>query len=232
MDSIQEPFLPGPPLAWNPRLEKVCRTEAFFGLDAFLREEARSIGTVLPPAEDIFRAFQLTSYDSVKVLLIGQDPYHTPGIAHGLCFSVQPHIRTLPPSLKNIFLELRSDVGCRVPNNGCLEAWARQGVLMLNAALTVRAHSPNSHRKPWQFFTDAVIELVNAKTTRVVFLFWGGEAQKKRHLVTNPQHVVISCAHPSPLSSRKFFGSRCFSRVNQSLREGGEEPIDWQIPDI
>ncbi len=232
MHRIPEPFLPVLPSEWSGRLEKVCRTQRFLDLDGFLREEAGSRVSVLPTAEHVFAAFQLTSYDSVKVLLIGQDPYHTPGIAHGLCFSVQPHIRTLPPSLKNIFLELRSDLGCRVPNNGCLEAWARQGVLMLNAALTVRAHSPNSHRKPWQFFTDAVIELVNAKTTRVVFLLWGAEAQKKRHLVTNPEHVVICCAHPSPLSSRKFFGSRCFSRVNQSLCEVGEEPIDWQIPDI
>ncbi|MFZ1503059.1 MAG: uracil-DNA glycosylase, partial [Nitrospira sp.] len=171
--------------------------------------------------------------EQVRVLLLGQDPYHTPGMAHGLCFSVPPHVRPIPPSLRNVYRELRDDVGCRIPNNGCLEPWAKQGILMLNAVLTVRAHAANSHRgRGWEIFTDRIIELVNAKPTRVVFVLWGGEAKKKRALVTNPQHVVIACAHPSPLSVRNFFGSRCFSQVNRALTEMGLAPIDWQIPDI
>jgi len=225
-------FLPNLPPDWSSLLGDVFVADAYRSLVKFLQEEAGTGHKILPPDEQVFRAFHLTSYQEVKVLLLGQDPYHTPGIAHGLCFSVAPHIRSLPPSLRNIFLELRNDLGCRIPNNGCLDPWARQGLLMLNAALTVRAHRPNSHRLPWKFFTDAVIQFVNAKSDRVVFVFWGGEAKKKRSLVTNPQHVVISCAHPSPLSVKKFFGSRCFSRINQSLTEVGKQSIDWQIQDV
>ncbi|MBS0170214.1 MAG: uracil-DNA glycosylase [Nitrospira sp.] len=223
--------MPPLPPDWKQLLEQEAGSAAYRQLETFLEREAADGQMLLPPQPDIFRAFELTPYHSVKVLLLGQDPYHTPGMAHGLCFSVQPHVRSLPPSLRNIFRELHHDVGCRIPDHGCLEHWARQGILMLNAALTVRTHSPNSHRQPWQFFTDSVIRLVNAKTNRVVFVLWGGEAKKKQALVTNPRHVVISCAHPSPLSAKKFFGSRSFSRINQALREVGESPIDWQIPD-
>ncbi len=223
--------LPPLPPDWKQLLEPETSSPAYRQLETFLEREAADGQMLLPPQPDIFRAFELTPYHSVKVLLLGQDPYHTPGMAHGLCFSVQPHVRSLPPSLRNIFLELQSDLGCPLPNHGCLEGWASQGLLMLNAALSVRAHSPNSHRLPWQWFTDAVIRLVNAKASRVVFVLWGGEAKKKQALVTNPVHRVIACAHPSPLSAKKFFGSRSFSRINQSLEEVGESPIDWQISD-
>lgn len=214
-------------------LETEAIRTVYHALDIFLEEEVAEGQMVLPPREDVFRALQVTPYDRVKVLLLGQDPYHTPGIAHGLCFSVQSHIRSLPPSLKNIFRELRDDVGCRTPNNGCLEPWARQGVLMLNAVLTVRAHAPYSHRgRGWELMTDHIIGLVNTKPTRVVFILWGREAKKKRSLITNAHHVVITCAHPSPLSVRKFFGCRCFSHTNHALIEVALPPIDWQIPDI
>jgi len=167
------------------------------------------------------------------VLLVGQDPYPTPGHAHGLCFSVQPTVRPLPLSLRNVYRELHEDVGCRIPNNGYLEPWARQGVLMLNTVLTVRARQANSHQgRGWELFTDRMIELVAAKQTRVVFVLWGREAQKKRTLITQSHHVVVACAHPSPLSVRKFFGCRCFSHINRDLADAGMAPIDWQIPDI
>jgi uracil-DNA glycosylase len=200
---------------------------------ACLNREIETGKTVLPSREDTFKAFELTSYRLLKVMVLGQDPYHTPGMAHGLCFSVPPDVRSLPPSLKNIYRELHNDLGCRIPNNGCLIPWAQQGVLLLNTALTVRAHNPNSHRKcGWHSLTDRVIQLVDAKATRVVFVLWGAEAKKKQALIANPQHVVISSAHPSPLSARKFFGSRCFSRINDSLTSAGLSAIDWQIPDV
>lgn len=230
--TVPSRMLPALPLGWKSALDDVCRADAYRSLEDFLGKEAEGGESILPSLNDVFKAFHLTTYQSLKVLLLGQDPYHTPGMAHGLCFSVPPHIRPVPPSLKNIFLELRNDLGCRIPNNGCLEPWARQGLLMLNTALTVRAHRPNSHRIPWQFFTDAVIRVANAKTSRIVFVFWGAEAKKKHVFVTNPRHVVVSCAHPSPLSARKFFGSRCFSMINQALVEAGDTPIDWQIPDL
>ena len=162
----------------------------------------------------------------------GGFPYHTPGIAHGLSFSVQSHTQRIPPSLKNIYRELSTDIGCRQPNNGCLEPWARQGVLMLNAVWTVRAHEPNSHRgRGWEFFTNRILEALDAKPTRVVFVLWGQEARKKQTLITNAHHVAITAAHPSPLSARKFFGCRCFSQINRALIEKSMTPIDWQIPD-
>ena len=158
--------------------------------------------------------------DQVRVLLVGQDPYPTPGHAHGLCFSVQPTVRPLPFSLRNVYRELREDVGCRIPNNGCLEPWARQGVLMLNTVLTVRAHKANSHHgRGWERFTERMIELVAAKQTPVVFVLWGGQAQKKRVFITQSHHAVVACAHPSPLSVRKFFGCRCFSHINRNLAD-------------
>lgn len=226
-------MLPPIPSTWKRLLKTETNSIVYRGLDTFLEKEVAEGRTVLPARQDVFRALQMTSYDMVKVLLLGQDPYYTPGVAHGLCFSVQSHVRSLPPSLKNIYRELRDDIGCRMPNNGCLEPWARQGVLMLNAVLTVQAYAPNSHRgRGWEVVTDRIIGLVNAKPTRVVFVFWGGEARKKRTLVTQPHHVVITCAHPSPLSARKFFGCRCFSHVNRALTETAMTPIDWQIPDI
>lgn len=226
-------MLPPIPSPWKKLLKTEGINAVFQALNVFLEKEAAEGQTVLPPREDVFRALLTTPYDRIKVLLLGQDPYHTPGMAHGLCFSIQPHVRSLPPSLKNIYRELRDDVGCRVPNNGCLEPWARQGVLMLNAVLTVRAHAPNSHRgRGWEFVTDRIIEAIDAKPTRVVFVFWGQEAKKKQALITNAHHVVITAAHPSPLSARKFFGCRCFSQINRALTEKSMTPIDWQIPDM
>jgi uracil-DNA glycosylase len=202
-------------------------------LDAFLEKERVEGQTILPARKDIFNALAATSYDQVRVLLVGQDPYPTPGHAHGLCFSVQPSVQPIPFSLRNIFRELHEDLGSPIPNNGYLEPWARQGVLMLNTVLTVRAHKANSHQgRGWERFTDRLIELVAAKQTRVVFVLWGREAQKKRTLIMQPHHTVVACAHPSPLSVKKFFGCRCFSHINRELADARLAPIDWQIPDV
>ena len=226
-------MLPPIPLDWRSLLKEETRKPYYRTLDAFLEKELASEQTILPARRDIFNALASTSYDHVRVLLVGQDPYPTPGHAHGLCFSVQPTVRPLPFSLRNVYRELHEDVGCRIPNNGCLEPWARQGVLMLNTVLTVRARQANSHQRcGWERFTDRIIELVAAKQTRVVFVLWGREAQKKRTLITQSHHTVIATAHPSPLSARKFYGCRCFSQVNRDLADAGLSPIDWQIPDV
>ena len=214
-------------------LDAETRKPYFRNLDAFLDNEVTNGQSVLPSSKDIFNALSITSYDQVRVLLVGQDPYPTPGYAHGLCFSVLSTVRPLPFSLRNVYRELHDDVGCRIPNNGYLEPWARQGVLMLNTVLTVRASQANSHQgRGWEPFTDRVIELVAAKQTRVVFVLWGRQAQKKRTLITQSHHTVIATAHPSPLSVRKFFGCRCFSQINRELADAGLAPIDWQIPDV
>ena len=226
-------MLPPVPSAWKQLLTNQVTSQSYRALEAFLEEEAAAGETVLPPSQEIFAALQATPHEKVKVVLLGQDPYHTPGMAHGLCFSVRPDVRAVPPSLKNVYRELRDDVACRIPNNGYLGPWARQGVLMLNTVLTVRAHVANSHRgRGWEAVTNRILEVVNAKPTRVVFVLWGREAKKKQTLITNPHHVVITAAHPSPLSSRKFFGSRCFSQINRALTERSMTPIDWQIPDM
>ena len=225
-------MLPPIPPTWPRVLKTQADSNTYRDLGSFLDREVAQGWTILPPPQDIFRALEVTPYDSVKVVLLGQDPYHTPGIAHGLSFSVQPHIQTIPPSLKNIYRELSTDMGCRMPNNGYLEPWARQGVLLLNAVWTVRAHQPNSHRgRGWELLTDRIIEAIDAKPTRVVFVLWGKEAKKKHALITNGHHVVLTAAHPSPLSARKFFGCRCFSQINRALIEKSMTPIDWQIPD-
>ena len=225
-------MLPPIPPTWPRVLKTQADSNTYRDLGSFLDREVAEGWTILPPPQDIFRALEVTPYDSVKVVLLGQDPYHTPGIAHGLSFSVQPHIQTIPPSLKNIYRELSTDMGCRMPNNGYLEPWARQGVLLLNAVWTVRAHQPNSHRgRGWELLTDRIIEAIDAKPTRVVFVLWGKEAKKKHALITNGHHVVLTAAHPSPLSARKFFGCRCFSQINRALIEKSMTPIDWQIPD-
>ena len=201
-------------------------------LQQFVEAERRE-HTVFPPERDVFNALELTPYEQVKVLLLGQDPYHDHNQAHGLCFSVRPGIAP-PPSLVNMYKELKSDVGFRIPNNGYLVKWADQGILMLNAVLTVRAHEPNSHKnKGWERFTDAIISAVNGKPDLVVFVLWGGYAQKKLKLIDTERHVVIQSAHPSPLSARNgFFGSRPFSKINAALLAAGKSAIDWQIPDI
>ncbi len=214
-------------------LKEETRKPYYRALNAYLEKERAGGQTILPARKDIFNALASTSYDQVRVLLVGQDPYPTPGHAHGLCFSVQPTVRPLPLSLRNVYRELHDDVGCRIPNIGYLEPWTRQGVLMLNTVLTVRAGQANSHQgRGWEQFTDCIIELVATKQTRVVFVLWGREAQKKRRVITQSHHAVIATAHPSPLSVRKFYGCRCFSQINRDLADAGLAPIEWQIPDI
>lgn len=185
---------------------------------------------IFPAPDDIFNAFAFTPLEKVKVVILGQDPYHNNGQAHGLSFSVKPDI-DIPPSLVNIYQELHDDLGCYIPNNGYLEKWAKQGVLMLNTVLTVRAHQANSHQgKGWEQFTDAVIEAVNAQDRPIVFLLWGRPAQQKASMLTNPRHLILKAPHPSPLSAyRGFFGCRHFSQTNEFLKAHGVEPIDWQI---
>ncbi len=188
---------------------------------------------VYPPAGDILNAFHFTPLSQVKVVIIGQDPYHEPGQAHGLSFSVKPGVQ-IPPSLVNIYQELHDDLGCYIPDNGCLTKWARQGVLLLNSVLTVRAHQAFSHAGfGWQQFTDAAIRAVNEQDRPVAFILWGKSAQEKSSMLDNPRHLVLKSPHPSPLSAyRGFFGSRPFSRVNRFLEENGETPIDWQIENL
>jgi uracil-DNA glycosylase len=224
--------LPPIPESWRPLLQNEVEQDYCRALDAFLTDEVKAGKALLPPRSEIFQALELTAYTDVKVLLLGQDPYPTPGDAHGLCFSVRPGVK-VPRSLQNIYKELRDDVGFRAPNHGCLEAWARQGMLMLNTVLTLRAGEAFSHRgRGWEKFTDAVIGAVNAKPTRVVFVLWGKAAQAKRELITAPQHRIVECGHPSPLSARFFMGCRCFSKINAHLGEAGLAPMDWQLPDV
>ena len=197
-----------------------------------IREEY-STRQVFPPSDEIFTAFELTPLSEVKVVIIGQDPYHGDGQAHGLCFSVKPDIET-PPSLVNIYKELNSDLGCYIPNNGYLTKWAKQGVLMLNTVLTVRAHQANSHRGiGWEEFTDAAIRILNEQDRPIVYLLWGKPAQMKKNMLNNPKHLILEAPHPSPLSAyRGFFGCQHFSKTNDFLKENGLEPIDWQIENI
>lgn len=217
---------------WEIYLTEEMQKPYYRELREFLIGEYRH-GKVYPDMYDIFNALHYTSYAATRVLILGQDPYHEEGQAHGLSFSVQPNVPP-PPSLVNIFKELETDLGCSVPNNGCLEPWARQGVLLLNTVLTVRAHQANSHReKGWEIFTDKIISLLNERERPVGFILWGAPARRKKAMITNPQHFVVESPHPSPLSAyRGFFGSRPFSRVNKFLQSAGEEPINWQLPNI
>lgn len=188
---------------------------------------------VYPDANDIFNAFDFTPLGKVKVVILGQDPYHGPGQAHGLCFSVKPDVE-IPPSLVNIYQELQEDLGCYIPNNGYLKKWAEQGVMLLNTVLTVRAHQANSHRGiGWEEFTDAAIKILAEQDRPMVFILWGRPAQMKKQMLTNPKHLILEAPHPSPLSAyRGFFGSKPFSKTNEYLKENGLEPIDWQIENI
>lgn len=188
---------------------------------------------IFPAADDIFNAFAFTPLSEVKAVILGQDPYHNIGQAHGLCFSVKPDVE-IPPSLVNIYKELQDDLGCRIPNNGCLEKWARQGVMLLNTVLTVRAHQANSHRGiGWEEFTDAAIRVLNEVDRPIVFILWGRPAQMKKTMLTNPKHLILEAPHPDPLSAyRGFFGSRPFSQTNRFLEEHGIAQIDWQIEDV
>lgn len=188
---------------------------------------------VFPPADDVFNAYSLTPLKDVKVVIIGQDPYHNVGQAHGLCFSVRPDVE-IPPSLVNIYKELQDDLGCYIPNNGYLVKWAKQGVLLLNTVLTVRAHQANSHRGlGWEEFTDATIRVLNEQDRPIVFILWGSPAQKKKTMLNNPKHLILEAPHPSPLSAyRGFFGSKPFSKTNEFLIQNQLEPIDWQIENV
>ena len=217
---------------WGQYLKEEMAQPYYRQLRQFLIGEY-STKQVYPDMYSIFNALHYTSYEDTKVLILGQDPYHEPGQAHGLSFSVQPNVPP-PPSLINIFKELETDLGCTVPNNGCLEPWARQGVLLLNTVLTVQAHRANSHRdKGWEIFTDKIISLLNQREKPVAFILWGSPARRKKAMITNPQHFIVESPHPSPLSAyRGFFGSRPFSKVNKFLESVGEEPINWQLPNI
>ena len=188
---------------------------------------------IFPPADERFNAFHFTPLSEVKVVILGQDPYHNDGQAHGLCFSVKKDVE-IPPSLVNIYQELHDDLGCYIPNNGYLEKWARQGVLLLNTVLTVRAHQANSHQgHGWEQFTDAIIQAVNAQDRPIVYMLWGRPAQSKIPMLANPKHLILKAPHPSPLSAyRGFFGCRHFSQANAFLEKNGIEPIDWQIEDV
>jgi len=221
-----------PKTDWNPILREEFEKPYWPKLQQFVAEE-RARHTIYPPEADVFAALHLTPYESVKVLILGQDPYHGPNQAHGLCFSVRPPTSP-PPSLVNVFKELETDLGVRPPNHGSLTHWARQGVLLLNSTLTVRAGKAGSHqRKGWELFTDQVIQLVSAKDDVVVFILWGNFAIQKKKLIDTDKHFVIESPHPSPLSAyRGFFGSRPFSQANRALEDSGRQPIDWAIPDL
>lgn len=217
---------------WLVPLKKEFSKPYYKDLFEFVKNEY-STTVVYPPADDIFNAFHFTPLKDVKVLLLGQDPYHNVHQAHGLSFSVLPG-NDIPPSLKNIYQELHDDLGCYIPNNGYLKKWADQGVLLLNTVLTVRAHQANSHQgKGWEQFTDAVIEAVNAQDRPIVIFLWGVPAGRKAKMLTNPKHLVLKAPHPSPLSAyRGFFGCKHFSKANEFLKANGVEPIDWQIENI
>lgn len=217
---------------WAHLLQGEFDKEYYKHLRQFLKSEYQSM-TIYPSMYDIFNALHYTPYKDVKVVILGQDPYHGPNQAHGLSFSVQPGVIP-PPSLQNMFKELQDDLGCFIPNNGYLVPWAKQGVLLLNTVLTVRAGAAASHRgKGWELFTDRVIEVLNERDEPIVFVLWGRHAGEKEKLISNTAHRIIKAPHPSPLSAhRGFFGSKPFSKVNELLTQFGECPIDWQIPNL
>ena len=217
---------------WLPALQDEFKKPYYKKLHQTIVQEYNT-RPVFPSADDIFNAFHLTPLKDVKVVILGQDPYHDVGQAHGLCFSVKPDVE-IPPSLVNIYKELHDDLGCYIPNNGYLTKWAEQGVLLLNTVLTVRAHQANSHRGiGWEEFTDAAIKVLNEQDRPIVFILWGRPAQMKETMLTNPKHMILKAPHPSPLSSyRGFFGSKPFSKTNAFLRENGLQEIDWQIENV
>lgn len=217
---------------WLFALKEEFGKDYYKELYEFVKDEY-SKAVVYPPSDDIFNALHYTPLSEVKVLILGQDPYFNPNQAHGLCFSVKPGV-DIPPSLRNIYTELNSDLGLFIPNNGYLEKWARQGVLLLNTVLTVRGGMPGSHQnKGWEKFTDAIIRKINERDSPVVYMLWGKPAQSKMHMLNNDKHLILTAPHPSPLSAyRGFFGCRHFSRANQFLEDKGLTPIDWQIENI
>lgn len=217
---------------WKDALKEEFKKDYYLQLYKFVKSEY-SIRQIFPPADDIFNAFHLTPLKDVKVVIIGQDPYHNINQAHGLSFSVKPG-EDIPPSLQNIYKELSEDLGCYIPNNGFLEKWAKEGVLLLNSVLTVRAHQANSHKdKGWEKFTDAVIDTLNKEDRPIVFMLWGRPAQLKASKLNNPNHLILKAPHPSPLSAyRGFFGCKHFSTANEFLKKNNLKPIDWQIENI
>lgn len=214
---------------WDDLLKDEFQKEYYLKLREFLKEEY-STKTIYPPMYDIFNAFKYTSFSDVKVVILGQDPYHGKGQAHGLCFSVLKGVNP-PPSLVNIYKELNNDTGFQIPNHGELTKWAKEGILLLNTTLTVREASPNSHKgKGWETFTDNVISILNDREKPIVFLLWGGNARSKKALITNKNHLILETVHPSPLSAYGgFFGCGHFSKTNRFLEENNIEPIDWQV---
>ncbi|MCR1875310.1 uracil-DNA glycosylase [Paraclostridium bifermentans] len=217
---------------WDEILKGEFEKPYYLKLREFLKDEYKN-NIIYPDMHDIFNALKYTSYKDTKVLILGQDPYHGENQAHGLAFSVKPGVKT-PPSLLNMYKELNSEFECFIPNNGFLVPWTKQGILLLNTALTVRAHEANSHKgKGWETFTDHIIETLNLRQDPVIFVLWGNNARSKKKLIDTNRHYIIESAHPSPLSaSRGFFGSKPFSQVNDILIKLGKEPIDWQIPNI
>lgn len=217
---------------WEELLKDELEKEYYLKLREFLIEEYKT-KVIFPNAYDIYNALHHTDYKDVKAVILGQDPYHGPNQAHGLAFSVKPGVR-IPPSLGNMYKELKTDLGCYIPNNGYLEKWAKEGVLLLNTALTVRQAEANSHKKiGWEKLTDHIIELLNEREDPIVFILWGNNAISKEKIITNDRHYIIKSVHPSPLSSfRGFFGSKPFSKTNDYLISIGKEPIDWQIENI
>lgn len=217
---------------WDELLVDEFKKPYYLELREFLKEEYRT-KVIYPNMYNIFEALKHTSYKDTKVLILGQDPYHGENQAHGLAFSVQPNV-AIPPSLLNMYKELKNDIGCFIPNNGYLIPWADQGVLLLNTALTVRAHEANSHKgKGWEVFTDRIIKLLNDRNDPVIFVLWGANARKKKELIDSSRHYILEAPHPSPLSaSRGFFGCRHFSKINEILISIGKTPIDWQINNI
>ena len=217
---------------WDEILAEEFEKTYYLNLREFLKEEY-STKIIYPNMNNIFEALKHTSYKDTKVLILGQDPYHGENQAHGLAFSVQPNV-AIPPSLLNMYKELKDDIGCFIPNNGYLLPWADQGVLLLNTALTVRAHEANSHKgKGWEIFTDRIIELLNQRKDPVIFVLWGANARKKKELIDNSKHYVLEAPHPSPLSARRgFFPCKHFSTINDILISIGKKPIDWQINNI
>ncbi|WP_054742586.1 uracil-DNA glycosylase [Cellulosilyticum ruminicola] len=218
--------------SWDEVLRGEFDKPYYLALRNFLKQEYQT-QTIYPPAEELFSAMRVTSYEDTKIVILGQDPYHGAGQAHGMAFSVQPGVPT-PPSLKNIYKELNTTMGCYIPNNGYLMKWAEQGVLLLNTVLSVRASKPQSHKgQGWEVFTDEVIKKLNEREDSVIFLLWGAPARKKVKFITNPQHKILEAAHPSPLSAYNgFFGCDHFRKANQLLEEMGKTPIDFQIENM
>lgn len=217
---------------WDSVLEEEFKKDYYLKLREFLKYEY-SHGTVFPDMHDIYNAFKYTDYNDVKVVILGQDPYHEPGQAHGMAFSVKPGVAT-PPSLQNMYKELETSLGCYIPNNGYLVKWAEQGVLLLNTTLTVRSGQANSHSQSgWQIFTDNVIRKLSERQDLIVFLLWGANARRKTEIIDKKRHFILEAPHPSPLSAyRGFFGCNHFARANEILSKIGKTPIDWQIENI